>query len=291
MIDRAKGVMTDANAWVDGRRWARITRTAVVGFFSHEAMRYAASMAYFAVLSIIQLLVLAIVVASWFLGAGRARDLLVDRLVDATPLDESAIVGAIDATIESRGGMTVVGLVLLVLASLGIFNAISHGIGRAFDAAPRRGFPGEQLMGLALMGFTGLLVLAAMIIGVVAGVLDRLATGLPGPLAGAVVGWLAGSLLPILLVGCAFAVVYRVVPNRRVRWGPAIAGAALATAAWTVLRLGFTWYATQVADYQGAFGPISTTITLLVFLYFGSVIVLAGAEIVHAMVVEDDPDG
>ena len=57
---------------------------------------------------------------------------------------------------------------------------------------------------------------------------------------------------------------------------------------WTVLRFGFTWYATSVANYESAFGPISTGITLLVFLYFASVIVLLGAEFARASALEDE---
>lgn len=290
MIDRARAAVDEANDWVDARRWARIVREAVTGFFAHDVMRYAGGMAYFAILSLVQLLVLGIVLASFFLGQGRARDLLIERLVDATPFDAATIGDVIDATIASRGSATLIGVVFLVWASLGIFNSISHGIGRVFDAAPRRGFPGEQLMGLLLMGLTGLLALASVAIGLVVGVVDRLASELPEPVPGDFVVWAVGTALPILLVACAFAVLYRVVPNRHVTWGQAFVGAALATVAWTVLRIGFTWYATRVANYQGAFGPISTAITLLVFLYFGSVIVLAGAEVVRAFAHEAERD-
>jgi uncharacterized BrkB/YihY/UPF0761 family membrane protein len=45
-----------------------------------------------------------------------------------------------------------------------------------------------------------------------------------------------------------------------------------------------------VARYESVFGPISTVITLLVFLYFASVVVLLGAEIARANVLEDDDD-
>lgn len=290
MIDRARAFLADANEWVDARRWARIIRLTVTGFFEHEIMRYAGSMAYFAILSLVQLLVLGIVLASFFLGEGQARELLIEWVVSHTPLEADAIAGIIDATIESRGSATIIGVVFLVWASLGIFNAISHGVGRVFDAAPRRGFPGEQLMGLLLMGLTGALALGALVIGVVVGILDRIAAELPNKLPGDFVVWAVGTALPILLVACAFAVLYRVVPNRHVTWRQAFIGAALATVAWTILRIGFTWYATRVADYQGAFGPISTAITLLVFLYFGSVVVLAGAEVVRAVALEADRD-
>jgi len=291
VVARGKGVVAQANSWVSARRWARIVRDAVTGFVAHNVTRYAGSMAYFSIMSLVQLIVLGIVVASYFLGEGRARDLLIRRLADATPIDAATIGNFIDATIESRGSATVIGVVFLVWASLGIFNAISHGVGQVFESAPRRGFPGEQLIGLMLMGLTGVLALASVVIGFVVGVLDRLAAELPEPVPGDAVVWLAGTALPIVLIASAFAILYRVVPNRPVQWTHAFVGAAIATAALTVLRIGFTWYATSVADYQSAFGPISTAITLLVFLYFGSLILLAGAEVVRAFALEAEREG
>jgi membrane protein len=82
-------------------------------------------------------------------------------------------------------------------------------------------------------------------------------------------------------------VLYRVVPNRPVTLGEVWPGAVAATLLWTVLRFGFTWYATSIANYDTAFGPISAGISLLVFLYFASVIVLLGAEVARANVLED----
>ncbi len=77
-------------------------------------------------------------------------------------------------------------------------------------------------------------------------------------------------------------------PNRPVTWGEVLPGALVAAILWTVLRFGFTWYATSVANYESAFGPISTGITLLVFLYFASIIVLLGAEFARASALDDE---
>jgi hypothetical protein len=68
-------------------------------------------------------------------------------------------------------------------------------------------------------------------------------------------------------------------------------GALVAALLWTVLRFGFTYYATNIARYDSAFGPISTAITLLVFLYFASVIALLGAEVARARAVDDELPG
>ena len=55
-----------------------------------------------------------------------------------------------------------------------------------------------------------------------------------------------------------------------------------------MLRIGFTFYATRIANYDSAFGPLSTAITLIVFLYFASLIILIGAEFARARTLDNE---
>jgi membrane protein len=185
--------------------------------------------------------------------------------------------------------MTIIGFGFLLWSGLGIFSALSTGISRVFENAPPRPFLTDKLVGLLLMALTGLLAVASLVIGIVTGIVQTAAADVlarvPG---GSTAVWLIGLLLPIGLIFIAFWVIYRVVPNRPVGWGEVLPGAIVATLLWTVLRFSFTWYATSVANYESAFGPISTGITLLVFLYFASVIVLLGAEFARASALEDE---
>jgi membrane protein len=288
-MDRIRELMERLDSWSRRHRFARISRRAVIGFLNHEALQYAGSMAYFAVLSLFQLLVLAIVVGSYVLGAGEARDFVVDQVTAGSPLDADTVGGVIDAAVASRGGMTIISFAFLLWSALGIFSALSNGIGRVFENAPKRAFLKDKLIGLLLMGLTGVLAVGSLVIGIVTGVLQQAAgdvlAGLPG---GGTVVWLIGLLAPLLLIFAAFWLIYRVVPNRPVTWGEVLPGAVVAALLWTVLRFGFTWYATSVANYESAFGPISTGVTLLVFLYFASIIVLLGAEFARASALDDE---
>jgi membrane protein len=289
MLDRARRMLADLDRWSQRHATTRISRRAIGGFMEHEALQFAGSMAYFAVLSIFQLLVLGIVIGSFFLGQGEARDFVIEQVQAGTPMDAGTIGGVIDAAIESRGSMTIISFAFLLWSALGIFSALSNGISRAFENAPPRPFLTDKLVGLLLMGITGVLALASLVIGIVTGVVQRMADDVlaqvPG---GGTVIWLIGLLVPIFLIFLAFWVIYKVVPNRPVGWLEVLPGAIVAALLWTVLRFGFTWYATSVADYGSAFGPISTGITLLVFLYFASVIVLLGAEFARASAVDGE---
>lgn len=288
MMDRLKGLLAALDTWSQRHRLARVSRRAVSGFLAHDALQFAGSMAYFAVLSVFQLLVLGIVVGSFFLGEGEARDFVIEQASAGTPLDPALVEDVIDASIESRGSMTIIGLAFLAWSGLGIFSALSNGISRVFSNAPRRGFVADKLVGLLLMTLTGMLAVGSLAIGLVTGVLQQVTDEVAGGAGGDMVVWLIGLLVPIVLIFIAFWVIYKVVPNRPVSWGEVLPGAVVATALWTVLRFGFTWYATNVADYESAFGPISTAVTLLVFLYFASVIVLLGAEFARASALDDE---
>lgn len=256
----------------------------------HEALQYAGSMAYFAVLSIFQLLVLGVVVFSFFLGDDRARAFVLEQVQAGSPLDPKTINGVIDAVIESRGGITIVSGGFLLWSALGVFSSLSGGIERAFGSAKARPFLQDKLIGLFLMAVTGVLAVASLLIGIVTGIVQRAATDTLAAVPGGG-GALAaiGLVVPLILIFVAFAAIYRIVPNRHVSLGEVWPGALVAALLWTVLRFGFTYYVTQVAHYDSAFGPISTGVTLLVFLYFASVIVLLGAEVSRASLAEDEP--
>jgi len=289
MTDRVRRLLARIDAWIQRHRWSRVGKRATGGFLAHEGLQYAGSMSYFAVLSLFQLLVLGVVIGSFFLGEGAARDAVVEQVAAATPLDAETVGGIIDTAIESRGTITILSLGFLLWGALGIFSAINSGIGRAFEATNPRPFLLDKLIGLLLMAMTGLLAAASLVIGIVTGVIQDAAAEVTGSEAGdGFLVWIIGLLAPILLIFFAFWVIYRVVPNRPITWREVLPGALVAAGLWTMLRFGFTWYATSVANYESSFGPLATAITLLVFLYFGGVVVLLGAEVASANALEDD---
>jgi len=287
MLERVKLRLAALDRWGLEHRTTRVLRASVIGFFRHDTLQYAGSMAYFAVLSVFQILVLGIVLVASLLDDGAARDLLLDRIGSGSVLDGETVANIIDATLASRGGMSLISFAFLIWSGLGMFAAISRGVSRAFDDETARVPFSDKLRGLLLMALTGGLTLAAVIIGLVTAALQRLADtgtiGLPG---GGTALSIAGATVPILLVFAAFWVLYRVVPHRPIGWRAILPGAIAATVLWTVLRIGFTFSATNLVSYDTAFGPVATGITFLVFLYLASVIVLLGAEVARASAMD-----
>lgn len=289
MMQTAKRTLARLDRWSLGHRSTRVARRAVAGFMAHDGLQYAGSMAYFAILSVFQLLVLGVVSFSFFLGQGSARQFVLDQLQQATPLDAASIGMVLDDIIEARGGVGIVGLVLLVWGALGVFSALSRGVSRAYVEAEPRPFVQDKLLGLALMAFSGVLALASLLIGLAAGILQETAQDVLAQVPGSDLAIsLVGLLVPLALVFVVLLVLYRVVPNRDLTFAMVWPGALVAAILWSILRVGFTYYATHIAKYDSAFGPISTGISLLVFLYFASIVLLIGAEVARANSLETD---
>ena len=289
MLERWQRFLGAVDRWSTLWRSTRGARRAIVGFVNHQGPEVASGMAYFAILSLFQLIVLGIVVFSFVIGEGEARRMVIGRLEAALPLQPGTIGAVVDSIIASRGGLTLVSLAILAWGALGFFGALTTGVGRAFATSTRRPFWQDKLISLLLLAAAGGLAVGAVGVGLGAGVAVRRASSLPGWGSGGRLALdLVGLLIPILLVLVALLVIYRVVPNRRVTLRGVWPGALIGTLLFTLLRIGFTWYATDVARYESFFGPISTVITLLVFLYFASMVVLLGAEIARANVLEGD---
>ena len=73
------------------------------------------------------------------------------------------------------------------------------------------------------------------------------------------------------------AALYRFVPNARVRWSHAFAGAWLAAISLELAKRGLGWYLTLVPTYSAVYGTFATVPILLIWLYTAWVIVLLGA--------------
>ncbi len=97
-------------------------------------------------------------------------------------------------------------------------------------------------------------------------------------------GWivLLGKALRFLLaVGAIIvgaALLYLFGPNRRIKFRDVWQGAIVAAALWLLATAGFSWYVSNIANYNVLYGSIAAAIALLVWMYLLSIIAFVGCE-------------
>ena len=257
---------------MDGRE----TLTAIYRTTSEREITFlAASVAYYAFVSLVPLVVLALAVGSLIGGAT-----LAERLIDAAgDLLPAAGEELLTAALTAESGRTEASIVAVVVATWGgikVFRGLSKAFDRVYGADEKTALVTELLEGVVVtLGVVGAF---GLMIGV--GVLLR---ALPGtvPFAGPV-GWL-------LLVGglvAAFLPIYYVLPPTAVTVREALPGTTVAAVGWTVLQAGFQLYA-SIAAGQEAYGALGAVLLFVTWLYFAGVLMLLGA-VVNVVVAGED---
>jgi membrane protein len=283
-------LITDAIArvgrWMQRYRPVRLARAMVTGFVQTDGMLYAAAIAYFALLSLFQLAVLGIMLLSFILGEAPARLLVINQLVEFTPMEIEEAIDITRAVMAAHAGIGYLAIPLLIFGGVGLFFALQRGVSRAFHTTRRANILREQLINLGLMALVGVLLVASLLIGVVVGVLQIAIEfiALPGE-------WFLvqgiGLVVPFSLSFVALLLIYRFIPSGRVSVRVVWVASLLGAAALTVLQGLLALYATRVADYADVFGPIGTAVVLVLFMFASSVIVLLGASLAHAKMVDE----
>jgi membrane protein len=98
--------------------------------------------------------------------------------------------------------------------------------------------------------------------------------------------WLQSVLLggiPILFLTVALYVAYIFFPNTKVKTIPTLIGALLAGTLWFATQNLFIGLQVGVANYNAIYGSFATIPLFLVWIYFGWLFVLLGAEVAYAI--------
>jgi membrane protein len=91
------------------------------------------------------------------------------------------------------------------------------------------------------------------------------------------------KLLPFASTWAGLALMYALVPNRRVRKRDALVGALAAAMLFELARFVFTWYVSGIANYNQVYGALAAIPIFLIWVFVSWVIVLLGATLTAAL--------
>jgi len=227
----------------------------------------AAGFAYYAFVSLIPMVLLALVVGS-LLGGEQAAERLVLIAGDFLPPAGEELVTDALTTESGRAQATVVALVVAAWGALKVFRGLSLAFDKVYDEVAEDTIVDEIRDGLTVI-FAGAGALAMMIvIGAVLGIAADVV-----PFAG-LLSWVA-LLLGLVLV---FLPIYYVLPPISVTIGEILPGAVFAAVGWTLLQAGFQLYAANAGQYA-AYGAVGVVLLFVTWLYFAGILILLGAVI------------
>lgn len=86
-------------------------------------------------------------------------------------------------------------------------------------------------------------------------------------------------IIVYLVVMIAFATIYKVLPNKQLKFKNVIWGALFTTLLWNVSSLVFSFYVDNFSNYHIIYGGLAGILVLMTWLYMSSFILMSGGEI------------
>ncbi len=258
-----------------------ILRIAITRFGQERGSEAAASLAYYAFFSIFPMILVFIVIGSFFVDRTVVQNQLLAMLQGVIPGAEDLVIGNIERVLQLRGAVTLVALVSLVWSATSVFNILAKNINRAFPKAIVPDFIKGRLLGFLMLLALGLLMMLSVVVNTAVGLIPAIEIPFNGKSLHETLLWQIGSfLLPITMNTLLFWALYYWIPSVNVSRKASLISALVVGVSWEMLNNAFTWYLSSGLDqYRLVYGSVGTVVALLFWIYLTGTITLLGAHI------------
>lgn len=261
--------------------WWAVLKRVLAETSSDRMSMMAGSCAFYAMLALFPAISVLISLYGLVLDPADVDDRLV-ALRDVLPPAAYELVLQRVQELASKGSTTLswragVGLAIALWSATAGTKALIMALNIAYEEQEKRSFLRYNLlaMGLTLGGIVGVTLALSIIVGVPALLhLDELGAFTE------VAVRLVSFLLLLAFVVLGLAVLYRVGPARRdAKWRWITPGSAVAAALWIVASVLFSYYVSNLASYDAAYGSLGAVVVVLLWFYLSAFVVMLGAEL------------
>lgn len=276
-------VLSPAGAYVIAHP-GTFAKQVLKGFKNNQGLLLAGAVAYYALLSVVPLLILVVIGLSHWVDQRELLTTLGRYLEWITPGQSQAIVAELSNFVAHRD---VIGWVLL--ATMLFFSSLAFTVlekAMAVIFLHRFAIRRRHFLVSALLPYIYILSLGVglLVVTFVAGGIQAIANNSIHFL-----GWewslegFSGVLLYLLgLVGEIFLLtsIYMVMPVGRLSWRHALIGGITAALLWEVTRRVLVWYFSTLSQVSVVYGSLTTSIVVLFSLEIAATLLLLGAQVI-----------
>ncbi len=263
--------------------WLTVLKNTFNEWNAHGAPRLGAALAFYSILSVGPLLLIAVSVAGLAFGHDRASTYVIDELRTLLGTDGARAIEDILNNSHDKAKSTIatiVGLITLLISASGFFGQLQSALNLIWDApavkataavvVKRRMLSFGMVLGVCLMLLFSLVISAglAAVTGLFAGSLPALGLQLTG--------WLVSLVVTTVL----FALTFKVLPDVEVKWNEVWLGGFVTAVLFAIGKSLIGLYLGRSA-LSSTYGAAGSMIILLVWIYYSAQIFFLGAEFTH----------
>ena len=261
--------------------------TALRAWWDDDVPRLGASLAFYTLFAIAPVLLVATAIAGMVFGAEAVRGQVVGQLDQLIGHDGArAVQSLFEGASQRRSGIvaTLIGSVAFVVAATGAFLELQAALNTIWRVKPNpgvnlRAFVFDRLRSFGLVVAIGFLLMVSL---TVTAALAALGGWLSARSPRVPLVWSGVTLLVSLVVTTAlFALLYRVLPDVRLRWRDVTTGAFVTAVLFMIGQQCIGLYLGQ-SSVASSYGATGSVMILLLWVYYSCQILLLGAEFTRA---------
>jgi membrane protein len=272
--------------WHQMRIWG-IFREAGSKWYSHNAPRLGAALAYYTTLSLAPALIVVIAICDFVFGDEAVKGQVYWQFRNFMGDQGAAVVQTLLKAAHRPGSgiiASVLGFLILLVGASAVFNELRDTLNYIWDV-PNQGSSGfwrilrYRFLSFAMVLGAGLLLMASLLLSAIvqaAGAWIAPYISMPAPLL-QTINFLVAFFASVFL----FAVIYEVMPEVRVKWKELAIGSVITAVLFAVGKVLIGLYLRKAA-VGSAYGAAGSLVVLLVWVYYSSQIFLYGAEVMRA---------
>lgn len=256
----------------------RILKDTVNTFMDNKGLKLSASLAYYTLFSMAPLLLLVISLAGAFFGREAIEGSVFAELNGLIGTEAAAQIQQIIKNMELSGSTTlslVIGGVSLIIGATTVFGDIQDSVNKIWSvkAKPEKGWlkliKDRLLSGSIIIGLGFLLIVALIVNGAVSA-FDYLLKGwLPD--FSVILLTVLTAAINFLVLALLFGVIYKVLPDAKIKWRDVRAGSLFTAALFMLGRYAIGIYIDK-ADVGSAYGAAGSLIIILIWVYYSAAI-------------------
>jgi membrane protein len=259
------------------RQWFKVIVQAFRATAHPDTVLIASSIGYFTLISLFPLILLSVAIASfWLADPGVVEGEVITQLEFVAPALGNLLGENVERIVQSRGPISGFAVLLLLWSSSNIFLVFTRAMDRIWESDQMRSI--WQRRGLAIliaMFISALLLVASTAEGIVVTIVNSM---LPDELR--TLRPLTTELWTIFVGIILFAILYRLLPHRKLSWRDVLPGAILAGLVWEMVKRAFLFFIDLYLSRSNlVYGSVTTIIVFITWSYISSVIFLYGAHL------------
>ena len=255
-------------------------KQAIQEFLADNCTHLAAAISYYLLLAMFPLALAAISILSYFSRSPDVQAKVTQAITDVLPVSGDFVSTTIREVAPGWGAASAIGVIGLIWAGTGLFNAIRKSLNTAWGVKQPRPFLRERLIEFIMM--LGLGVFLLLYVGMTATFNFFQSTNVFGGrfVEGGLFWESMVILASIVIAFVGFLLLYEFIPNTRVPWKHVWVGALMAAVLFEIVKNLFVWFVGKFATYNLVYGSIGTIIALMTWSYISAMILLFCAKLI-----------